>query len=73
MTDSKTFALKYFKEVDGKPLWLAGMSEIGPFTTADPEKALSFRSEREAMAHPAYSHPLCLLDPCPHPLEGGQS
>lgn len=62
------YALKYFAEPTGKPLYVAGLSAIGPFTSDKPEEALSFDSKREAMQHPAWSHPTLLCDIVEHPL-----
>jgi hypothetical protein len=56
------YSLKYFKQHDGKDLWIAGMCAIGPFTTAAPNEALRFSSKQEAMQHPAFCHPTCLTD-----------
>ena len=61
------YSLKYFKQHNGKDLWLAGMSAIGPFTTANPKEALRFPTEQAAMQHPAYCHPTCLLNVCEAP------
>lgn len=63
------FSLKYFRQHDGKDLYLAGMSSIGPFTSPDTSKALRFATEQEAMEHPAYCHPTCLLDVVPSPQQ----
>ena len=64
----KEYSLKYYRQIGGKDAWLAGMSGIGPRTTVDPKEALRFTSEQEAMQHPAFSHPICLLDVCEAPM-----
>ena len=64
------YALKYFRQPTGKPLYVAGMCAIGPFTTDEPEKALTFDSEQDAKMHPAWSHPTMLCDIVEHPLNG---
>ena len=68
------FSLKYFQQINGRTLWIAGMSPIGPFTTDDPAKALRFPSAQEAMQHPAWLHPTCLTDvvEAPSPLKPHQ-
>lgn len=58
----ETYRLRYFRDINGKPAWLAGMSAIGPYTTTNETEALEFATEQEAKQHPAYAHPLCLLD-----------
>lgn len=55
-------SLKYYAQVNGKDLWIAGVSAIGPYTTSDPQKALRFETEQEAMNHPAWAHPICLTE-----------
>ena len=42
-----------------RPLWFHMMTSIGPKTTDDLKEAMTFKSKREALAHPANMHPLC--------------
>jgi hypothetical protein len=46
----------------GRPLYLAGMSAIGPYTTPDLDEALRFDTEEAASRHPAAFHPLTFFE-----------
>lgn len=59
------YALKYFREIDGKPAWFQEMTGIGPRLTDELCKAMQFETKQEASRHPAANHPICLLDPAP--------
>lgn len=61
-SDNMKYALRYFKDIDGKPAWFHMMTAIGPKLTTDRKEVHTFDSEQEANAHPAIYHPLCLLD-----------
>ena len=58
----KEYSLHYFSSELKKDLWVAGMSAIGPYTTANPQEALRFGSKHEATLHPAWVYPLMILD-----------
>jgi len=58
----KEWSLKYFQQIDGKPAWVAGYTGIGPRLTTEPKEALRFKTQREAMKHPSYPHPTCLVE-----------
>lgn len=69
----KEYSLKYYKQHEGKDLWIAGMSAIGPYTTAAPSDAIRFQSEQAAMQHPAFCHPTCLTDVVMAPVLGASA
>jgi hypothetical protein len=64
------FALRYFKDIDGKPTYFAMMSGIGPSFTNEPSEAARFASEDEARASPCFSFALAPTRVCEAPKEG---
>lgn len=56
------WTLKYFTQVNGLDSWFESMSPIGPKLTQDPAKAMRFPSKEDAERHPAFFHPLCILE-----------
>lgn len=56
------WTLKYYTMINGKDAYFKEMGAIGPMLTTNPEEAMRFSTEAEAMKNPAFSHPLCLLE-----------
>lgn len=54
----ETFASKR----QGKPLWFAGMTGIGPRTTADPAERVEFATRDDAARCPAMFHALSFYE-----------
>lgn len=46
-----------------KPVYLKGISGIGPMYTESLDEAEKFNNKQDAMQSPAYSHPLCFFEP----------
>jgi len=46
-----------------KPVYLKGISDIGPMYTENLDDAVKFDNKQDAMQSPVYVHPLCFFGP----------